>query len=106
MRIFTLTAAAVAAALLASPALAGSSTPGVDERQWRQEQRIDNGVQSGALTPAEAARLQAGQNRIDRMENRFKADGVVTRRERARLHDAQNRESRRIYRKKHNARWR
>lgn len=105
MRFILLTAAALSAGLAATQAFAGPAhTPGVDARQARQDLRIDNGIASGALTPAEAANLTAGQHRIDRMENRFKADGVVTGRERARLHHAQDRQSRKIYRKKHNRR--
>jgi hypothetical protein len=40
------------------------------------------------------------------MKQRAKADGTVTPRERERLTAAQNHESRKIYRKKHNARTR
>lgn len=105
MRTTIITAAALSAVLFAGAAHAGpADTPGVDNRQARQEARIDNGIANGSLTPGEAARLEAGQARVDRLENRFKADGVVTRRERARLHGAQNRQSRKIFRKKHNRR--
>ena len=107
MRIIIMTAAALTASLAAGAAQAGpSETPGVDARQARQEARIDHGIANGSLRPGEAARLEAGQARVNRMENRFKADGVVTYRERARLHGTQNRQSRKIYRKKHNLRWR
>ena len=112
MRSATITAAFLSAAVLSTALTAGAAqagphhTPGVDERQWRQERRIDNGVANGSLTAAEAARLAAGQARVDRMESRFKSDGVVTGWERARLHGAQDRQSRKIYRKKHNLRWR
>ena len=99
-------AASLASAAQAGPYYDIGDTPGVDARQSRQQLRIDNGVASGALTPAEEARLQSGQARVDRMESRFKADGVVTRWERARLHGVQDRQSRKIYRKKHNLRWR
>jgi hypothetical protein len=48
--------------------------------------------------------LENQQDRIERMEDRAKADGVVTRAERARLTHRQNKASRNIYRKKHNLR--
>ena len=80
-------------------ALAG--TPVIDQREQRQEERIDQGVASGELTRREARRLEAQQTHIDRMENRAKADGVVTGRERARIHQTQDRASARIARNKH-----
>lgn len=85
------------------PAFAQANTPGIDKRQANQERRIDQGIASGELTKREAARLDRGQDRVDAMENRAKADGVVTRYERRRIHRAQNVESRRIYRQKHDA---
>lgn len=93
------------AVALALPALAfaQANTPRVDQRQANQEHRIDQGVASGSLTQREANRLERGQQRVDNMENRAKADGVVTRRERAQLHHAQDVQSRRIYAQKHDA---
>ena len=97
----------VLAAVMASfagIATAGTATPRIDRREARQEKRIEQGTRSGELTPAERARLNAGQAHVDRMEVRAKADGHVTPAERARITRAQNRQSRAIYRKKHNAR--
>jgi hypothetical protein len=94
----------VIALILGSPlaALAQSNaTPGFDQRQANQEQRIQQGVQSGALTTREATRLERGQDRLQAKENRAKADGVVTPRERTRLQHAENVQSRRIYAEKH-----
>lgn len=76
-------------------------TPGVDQRQINQEQRIQQGVQSGQLTPREAARLERGQERVQRMEDRAKADGTVTAQERKRLQHAENVQSRQIQRERH-----
>lgn len=90
--------------LAASLAQAQTETPRIDERQARQEQRIDQGVASGELTKREATRLTQQQNRIDRVEDRAKADGELTKPERARLTHAQNAASRDIARKKHNRR--
>lgn len=92
---------AVLSLVLPALALAQANTPRVDQRQANQEQRIDQGVASGSLTEREANRLERGQQHVDNMENRAKADGVVTRGERARLHQAQEVQSRRIYTQKH-----
>lgn len=93
---------ATALALAASAALAQTtSTPRIDERQANQESRIQQGVASGELTKREAARLERGQDRVQRIENRATADGVVTGRERARVERAQDVQSARIARQKH-----
>jgi len=92
---------AVLSLVLPALAFAQANTPRVDQREANQERRIDQGVASGSLTPREANRLDRGQQRVDRMESRAKADGVVTRQERAQLNHAQNVQSRRIYAEKH-----
>lgn len=73
----------------------------VDQRQENQEQRIEQGVQSGELNQKEAARLNRQQNRIEKAEGKAEADGKVTRKERKRLNQMQNHASRDIYRQKH-----
>lgn len=78
-----------------------TATPKFDQRQANQEQRINQGVQSGALTPKESGRLEKGQDHLQTMEDRAKSDGHVTRQERAQLQHAENRQSERIYRQKH-----
>jgi hypothetical protein len=89
------TAAMMAA--FAMPAFAQiASTPRIDQRQQNQQQRIDQGVQSGALNQREAARLQKGQTRVQNVENRVTADGTVTNKERRRVEKVQDRQSRRI----------
>jgi hypothetical protein len=103
-RFGTMFLASVMALVLANVAQANDSTPRVDRREVRQQDRIGQGVQSGQLTPHETIRLEKGEARIGRMEARDKADGKVTPAERMRLARAQNHESRRIYRLKHNAR--
>ena len=72
-----------------------------DQRQVSQEQRIEQGTQSGALTSREAARLERGQTHVQNVENKVQADGVVTNQEKARLQHAEGVESRRIYQQKH-----
>ncbi|HYC44196.1 MAG TPA: hypothetical protein VED01_01810 [Burkholderiales bacterium] len=95
-------AAAVALIILPGLALAQTgSTPRVDKRQDRQQQRIDKGVQSGALNEKEAARLQKGQQRVQKMEDKAMADGKMTKKERARIEHAQDRQNKKIARQKH-----
>jgi hypothetical protein len=94
-------AAAVLLAVASSAAFAQASMPRVDTRQAHQEARIDQGVAAGTLTPHEANRLERGDTKIDRMENRALSDGTVTRKERVRLHQAQDVQSHRIFAQKH-----
>ena len=77
-------------ALFAAPAMAQSALD-FERRDLFQEQRILQGVQSGSLTAQEAARLQNGTQRIDRMESRALSDGRLDSRERARIDSAQDR---------------
>ena len=76
-------------------------TPVVNNRQNRQQKRINRGVKTGTLTKKEAAKLEAGQARTEALEAKAKLDGKVTVKERARLQHRQNKTSRRIYRQKH-----
>jgi hypothetical protein len=78
----------------------------VDRREARQQDRIAQGVQSGQLTPAETARLERQEARIDARIDRERAEngGHLTPAERRSINRQQNRESRRIYAGKHNAR--
>jgi hypothetical protein len=86
---------------LAVPAFAQETR--VDRRQDRQEQRIDKGVQSGALTPRETRKVEQGQRHVERLETRAQADGKVTAKEKGRLEHAQDVQSKRIYNQKHDA---
>ena len=99
MKLNTLVAALIAT--VAVPVFAQTATPNIDKREALQQQRIEQGVKSGQLTPREAARLDKGEAHIDKMEDKAKADGKVTAKERARIEHAQNVESKKIYREKH-----
>jgi hypothetical protein len=90
-------------AAFALPALAQTQTPVVDQRQANQQQRIEQGVKSGELTPKETAKLEKGQAKVEAMKEDAKADGKVTKAERKKLAKAQNKQSRKIYREKHDA---
>ena len=82
----------------------GRNQGGIERRDARQDQRIQNGVRDGSLTNGEANRLEHGQDRINRYEARARSDGVVTPGERNRIDGMQNRESRQIYADRHNDR--
>jgi hypothetical protein len=88
----------------AESALAGTNDPVILQRELKQENRIQQGINSGELTPREAGRLDAQQARIQQREALMKSEGKLTARERRRLTMEQNRASRNIYRKKHNER--
>jgi hypothetical protein len=75
----------------------------IDARQVRQDWRIDQGVRSGSLTPAETRVLRVEQGRIARTRDRALADGAMSVRERTRITREQNQASRDIHRLKHNA---
>lgn len=99
MKIVPATLASLLVAL--SLGAAAQSTPGVDQRQDQQSARIQQGAQSGSLTPREQRRLQREQRAVQRAENRAKADGVVTPKERRRLDRMQDKASADIARQKH-----
>jgi len=80
---------------------AQAETPVIDQRQTNQERRIDQGIASGQLNEREANRLNKQQERVNKMEDRAKSDGVMTKKERARIGAAQTRASRYIAREKH-----
>jgi hypothetical protein len=72
-------------------------------RNINQERRIRQGKASGQLTNREAARLEAGQAHVDRVEARAGRDGHVSAAEQARVQHGENAQSRRIFRQKHDA---
>jgi hypothetical protein len=86
------------------PALAQSNSPWIDQREAYQQRRIDQGVNSGRVTPQEYNRLENRQARIQNAEARMKSDGRYTCAERARTRHLLDRGSRQIYRDKHNYR--
>jgi uncharacterized membrane protein YebE (DUF533 family) len=80
----------------AATANAQPATPNIDQRQANQQARINQGAATGTLSSREAARMQAGQNKVAGMEAAAKADGKVTRAERAAIKKTQNKQNRRI----------
>jgi hypothetical protein len=88
------------AALLIAPAAFAAR---VDRRQVYQQERIAQGVRAGALTPAETARLETTEARLQREKRDMREDngGTLTPRDKAVLNRQQNKLSRAIYREKH-----
>jgi hypothetical protein len=77
----------------------------VGRREQRQQQRIAEGVQSGELTPAEAARLEARAAELRRQiaEDRGANGGRLTAEQRAQINTELDQISRRIRAQKHDA---
>lgn len=82
-----------------------SSDAQIRGKSRTQRARINQGVRSGELTRAEAANLRQDQREIRQEVRAAKADdGVITRDERKEIRQDQRKASRKIYRKKNNAR--
>jgi hypothetical protein len=81
----------------------GTNTPKVDRRDARQDQRVEQGQASGALTEREAKRLGRRDAAQDKAAEKAAADGTVTANERKALRKAERRTSRAVYRQKHDA---
>ncbi|MFO1345360.1 MAG: hypothetical protein U1E85_03590 [Rhodocyclaceae bacterium] len=90
-------------AITSGAAFAQSAGNEFVQRNVNQQQRIEQGLQSGQLTTREAARLEKGESRVENMEARALRDGQVTRNEARHIDQAQDRLSRDIYREKHDA---
>ena len=93
----------ISAISLAIPALgfAGDRDPRVNHRQFNQQARIHEGVQSGQLTRPEARHLEHQEGNIRREERAYKSDGHLSAAERADLHRDLRAANRDIYRQKH-----
>jgi hypothetical protein len=89
----TLVAAALLA--LAGTAFAQSATDTV-QRDVNQQQRIENGLQSGKITTREAGLLERDEARIDKLQAKDLKDGKLSAAERRQLRAAQNKASRDI----------
>ena len=72
-------------------------------RDVGQQERIEQGLQSGQLSSGEARKLEAGESRIDKTEQRDLRNGSLSASERAQIQREQNRESKAVYNQKHDA---
>jgi hypothetical protein len=96
------TLALLVAGSVAVPVLAQTTATEV-ERNTNQQQRIEQGLQSGALTTHEAGQLERQQTHVDKMEKNALRDGSLSSAETARIQSAQDRTSKSIAADKHNA---
>lgn len=93
---FKTTIAIAVGALFAGAAFAQSNYS-IEQRDRMEQARIERGIESGRLTPREAATLTSERAQVERLERRARADGVLTQYERARIDHAQDRLGRDIY---------
>ena len=94
------TLAFATAAALCGAAVA-QTTGSEIQRNVNQQERIDQGLQSGQLNTREAAKLEQGEARVNKMESNAMKDGSLSDAEKARIRKAQNGESAAIYGQKH-----
>src|SRR6478736_3200335 len=80
----------VAAAVSLGFCTAAFAQAGTVQRDVNQQQRIEQGLQSGQLNSGEASRLEREQSRIDRDQARALKDGKLSPAEKARLQREQN----------------
>jgi hypothetical protein len=93
----------LACLLLGSGAAAFAQTPATTvQRDINQQQRIEQGLQSGALNTREAAALEREESRVNQLQTQALKDGKMTPAEQAKLNAAQNKVSGDIYAAKHN----
>lgn len=90
--------------LAATPALAGRGHQQgrIVDRLENQENRIEQGIDSGELTRREARMLEQQRQRIRRMANELYDDRGLSQRDRHILNEELDRASERIYQLKHN----
>ena len=98
-----LTAMAIIVATPFATAVLAQTTGTEVQRDINQENRIEQGLKSGQLSSGEAARLEKGEARIDKMESNALKNGNLSPQEAARIQRAQNQESEAINQAKHNA---
>lgn len=95
---------------LSAPAFAQTATAPVQDhntvdvqRNVNQQNRIEQGLQSGQLNSHEAGALEKQQAHIDQMEKHDDRNGAISAAEQGRLKVAQDHASQAIARDKHNA---
>ena len=95
--------ASAALALLTSAAMAQTpATPvapaaqATVQRDVNQQQRIENGLQSGKITTREAGLLERDEAKVDKLQAKDMKDGKLSPAERRQLRAAQNKASRDI----------
>lgn len=72
------------------------------QRNVNQEKRIEQGVQSGALTQREVAQLERGQANVDQKEAAAAKNGHISAGEQVAMQSKEEHQSKRIHGTKHN----
>ena len=85
-------------AVFAGPA---SAYDNVNQRQYRQDYRIEQGRRDGSITWMEGLKLRAEQRRIAQAEARFRSDGYLSPYERRTLSELQHQSSKHIQHERH-----
>jgi len=67
------------------------------QRDVKQEQRIEQGLQNGSITTREGALLERDEAKVDRLQAKSMKDGKLSANERSELKAAQNKASRDIH---------
>jgi hypothetical protein len=86
--------------VFAAPA---SAYDNVNQRQHRQDYRIEQGRKNGSITWFEGLKLRAEQRRISHLEARFRSDGHLSPYERRTLSDLQQQASKHIRHERHDS---
>jgi hypothetical protein len=99
----TRSALTLAVAAILTGSATAQTTGSTVQRDVNQQERIEQGLQSGSLNTREASKLEKDEATIERMQSNALKDGSLSPAEKERLQKAQNSASRDIYRQKHDA---
>lgn len=99
----SLLALSIATLFAAAAAQAADPAPTV-QRDVNQQQRIEQGLQSGQLTTREASKLEGEETHVEKMQANALKDGHMSAGEKARIENAENHVSGDVARDKHNGR--
>jgi hypothetical protein len=103
MKTTSITVQLIAMSVLTTVAWAQTTPAEQDQqRDVNQQQRVEQGLQSGQLSTKEAGSLEHQEQHVDNMEAHDLKNGAMTAGEQARLNAAQNKVSGDIYADKHN----
>jgi hypothetical protein len=102
MKTSSITLQLLAMSVLTSAAWAQTPAEQDQQRDVNQQQRIEQGLQSGQLSTKEAGSLERQEQHVDNMEAHDLKNGSMSAGEQERLNSAQNKVSSDIYADKHN----
>lgn len=88
--------------IAAAGAFAQTNTDASVQRDVKQQQRIEQGLQNGSITTREAGLLERDEAKVDKLQAQALKDGKLSAAERAKLQAAQDKSSRDIKTAAHN----